>query len=93
MFPTRGDWRCLAVVAAVVFLTAAFYYRATLLSTDTEVDLGTYRDAFDRVEAGLSPYEDPAFLYPPAFAVVGAGLRDALGLRGFQLAFRGATLA
>lgn len=93
MVPSRADWRRLALVALVVFATGIPTYREFFFATGSEADLATYAAAFDLVAAQRSPYDNPGFLYPPAFAVAGDNLREVLGWRGFQLAFRSANLA
>jgi hypothetical protein len=91
--PPASGWRLLALTGAIVLLACTLRFLPQLLWQGTEVDAETYRHAFDLLRAGSSPYRDPGFLYTPAFAVVGAALRDALGWRALQLGCRWATLA
>ena len=93
MVPSLADWRRLALIALVVFAAGVPFYREFYFSTGFEADMATYAAAFDLVEARRSPYENAGFLYPPAFAVVGAEVREHLTWRGFQFAFRSANLA
>ena len=51
-------------------------------------DEAVYFEAFERVVEGDSPYDDPAFLYPPAFAYLGATLLEILGPGGLLVLVR-----
>ncbi len=89
--PASG-WRLLALTGVVALGVGGLRFHWMLLTTDTQVDMAIYQRAFDHLDAGRSPYLEPGYLYPPAFAVVGDALRDALGWQTLQVAARFGTL-
>jgi len=68
-------------------------YHAEVLATWQLGDEGPYLRAFDHVLAGRSPYADPQYYYPPAFAWAGAHVLVALGARSTVILLRLANLA
>ena len=82
-----GPWHVAAAIALVLLALVAGQYPYWRLST-VAVDHATYLAAFARVAAGQSPYAVPEYLYPPAFAVVGAAAQRWLGAWGVVVAMR-----
>lgn len=74
----------------VVF--GGWWYRDEMVARGVQSDLAGYVRAFDRLQAGGDPYDDPDFLYTPPFVVLGNQAYQARGLREFVLAFRAAAL-
>jgi hypothetical protein len=91
---TTPSRRRLAALCALAFVAlGAWRFRDELfLARTVQSDLAGYLRAFDRLERGASPYDDPNYLYTPAFAVVGNAADRALGARAFVQAFRGGCL-
>lgn len=76
--PDRGPLPDL-IALGLIFAVGLLVHRHLIFRSWTGFDEDVYLRAFQRIREGVSPYGDRLFLYPPAFAVVGAALEDRLG--------------
>ncbi|MEO8276851.1 MAG: hypothetical protein ABI639_11580 [Thermoanaerobaculia bacterium] len=83
-------WHALALALLIGFL--AFAVRADLVSPRPTIDEVRYEEAFADFALGISPYEEPGYYYPPAFAFIGAFCTRELGVSGARMLFRGLNL-
>ena len=80
------------VTFAAVVLGGLVLQRHYVFAPEPHVDERAYLGAFELVDAGGNPYDEPWFVYTPAFAHLGAALHGALGQDRLLLAFRVAAL-
>lgn len=84
-------WRHGAAVAILVLVLIA-RFPASIADPEPLWDELDYFRGFHSVARGDTPYADPAFLYPPVVAIVGAWGSERFGEGAVLVAIRGANL-
>ncbi|HXT19860.1 MAG TPA: glycosyltransferase 87 family protein, partial [Thermoanaerobaculia bacterium] len=82
----------LLLTFAVIVVYGSFHFRDAIFGESRQPDLRVYLHAFDTYERGGDPYEDPGFLYTPAFVALGNAAYRALGTERFVVVYRAACL-
>lgn len=77
--PPRPPWVGHLAGLAILWGSAWFLYQGFFFAPEPRVDEVVYLAAVDAVAAGGSPYEDPHYIYTPAFAGIILAARESLG--------------
>lgn len=85
---TIARWRWHALALLFLLAVGALRWNGALRDPRLAVDESDYTAAFTAISHGENPYEVPRFIYPPAFAVVGAAAAERWGEMPLVYAFR-----